>query len=504
MMNKYGHILLVATLACMVACAPTGPRQNGDDDTSGKADASAQPDAIDNGFVDSGLNPDAPMSTIDAGNVYPDASGGTDDGGCAAATCPNPAQAGCGATEICGNGSDDNCNGKVDEGCPCQAGAVQACFANPPGYRNKGACMDGAQTCQGTGEFTQWGPCTGGITPHAEACDSLDNDCNGCVDDNPLCCEVDLHCPSSMPDGTPFQDYVINGANFYSGTVTKWQWTVTGGPCDQLLAPSVSYTLNGTMTTTVMGPGLSVLTFHPTLSGDYTVKVVMTLPDGTTQECTFIVHIAGPGFRTELCWDTTGANDIDLHVHKPGDTTNWFTTTAGGFDNNNSDCFYSNCKAFGTIDWGYAPSPLAECIGGPEGPSWQTTGSCRNPRLDLDNIFTVGKPENINVDKPVNNSTYRVAVHHYGGSTLTHPLVNIYCGGTLLASYGKAPDTVAGFTMGGQYAKGTIWRVVDVKTHVDAAGNTTGCDLTPLNPAGQTMGYNVTCPSSSTCVNNAY
>src|SRR5204863_7750360 len=136
------------------------------------------------------------------------------DGGCASTQCPSPIQPGCGATEVCNDGLDNNCNGTVDEGCPCSAGAVEACFASPPGYGGKGACMDGHQTCEGSGEFAHWGACTGGITPHPEACDSVDNDCNGCVDDDSMCCEVDLMCPSSMPDGHPFDDYVINGAMF--------------------------------------------------------------------------------------------------------------------------------------------------------------------------------------------------------------------------------------------------------------------------------------------------
>jgi hypothetical protein len=129
-------------------------------------------------------------------------------------------------------------------------------------------------------------------------------------------------------------------------------------------------------------------------------------------------------------------------------------------------------------------------------------GFCASPRLDIDNISTPGKPENINVDKPENNKTYRAAVHYYGGSVQTHPMLNVYCGGTLLATYGKAPDVVTTFGSGGPgHAEGPIWRVVDVKTHVDAAGNTTSCDLTPLNPPGTTAGYYVTCPKPGSAAN---
>jgi hypothetical protein len=66
---------------------------------------------------------------------------------------------------------------------------------------------------------------------------------------------------------------------------------------------------------------------------------------------------------------------------------------------------------------------------------------------------------------------------------------------------------VAGFNMAvgaGGYAKGPIWRVVDVTPQVNGAGETTDCTLAPLHPAGMTGGYSVTCPGTGTCVNNSY
>src|SRR4029079_18457072 len=54
-------------------------------------------------------------------------------------TCGAPVGDGCGPTELCGTGSgnglDDNCDGKVDEGCLCTPGDVQKCFNGPPGKR---------------------------------------------------------------------------------------------------------------------------------------------------------------------------------------------------------------------------------------------------------------------------------------------------------------------------------------------------------------------------------
>ncbi|MBI4510643.1 MAG: hypothetical protein HY698_13500, partial [Deltaproteobacteria bacterium] len=445
------------------------------------------------------------------GDADVDRDGG---GACSSTTCTTPVDDGCGTSETCNDGLDNNCNGRVDENCSCTPGTVQPCFLGPPGRRGVGACVDGMQRCEGSEEFGRWGECAGGIWPLAEQCDTQDNNCNGCADDNPSCCKVELKCPgpSDLPEAAPFNDYVIDGTRFWAGDATAWKWTVAGGPCDQLLSKtsgSTSYTLNGDTTSTV--------TFRPTLSGDYTFTMTVTLADGTTRSCTFIVHVRGPGLRVELCWDTTGKSDVDLHVHKPGSTTSWFTTDRNlnaSTKDNPDDCFYHNCKAACFLsppdatqcgptmaDFGYASSPLAECEGGPEGRTWRTVGACHNPRLDVDNIKDKGRPENINVDVPRDRDTFRVMVHYYqfiqrglpqtGDAPVTQPLVNVYCGGRLTGTYGATPDVVPGFDRAGGYGMGDMWRVVDVTTHVDGSV-TTGCTLSALHPPSQNVGYWVT------------
>jgi hypothetical protein len=200
----------------------------------------------------------------------------------------------------------------------------------------------------------------------------------------------------------------------------------------------------------------------------------------------FIVHIRGPGMRVEMCSNRSSSTDIDTHLHRPN------TPGSGWFSFSSADtCFYGNCKAtsFGTTaNWGYANSPLSECQGGPEGAQWTTLGYCRNPRLDIDSISANGVPENINVDVPQSGATYRVMLNYYSGSGAVQPLVNIYCGGYLRATYGQAPDTVPGFDVSGANSSGDMWRVADVTPTV-VGGVTTDCTIEQLHPPGQTSGY---------------
>jgi hypothetical protein len=133
-----------------------------------------------------------------------------------------------GAAEVC-NGLDDDCNGAVDDGiigvgscstglpgvCAagaslCTAGAfvctqlVQAsaeacdgldndcngqiddgvttipCYTGAPGTEGVGVCHAGSQLCGGAAGY---GACLGAVAPTAEKCDTLDNDCDGAADD---------------------------------------------------------------------------------------------------------------------------------------------------------------------------------------------------------------------------------------------------------------------------------------------------------------------------------
>ena len=487
--------------------AGDGPLQS---DAAG--DGPVQSDAAGDGPVQSDAAGDGPVQT-DAGDasVQQDALGSD---ACHDGACGSPVPPACTGVETCGDGLDNNCNGQADEGCPCVSGAVQPCFTGPPGHRNVGACMDGYQRCSGVGPTGTWGACQGGLMPTAEVCDGTDNDCNGCVDDVAGCCGG-LTCPTSsaIPVLLPYSSYVLDGTAFYGGAALSWSWQVTGGPCDQLFVQSKgmpSFTLNGVQTTTAT---TSTVTFRAPLSGDYNVAFSVVTTAGQTLSCAFVVRVRGPGLRVELCWDTTGQSDIDVHLHRPGTTTPWFVlpaTDAGVQPTNNDDCYYVNCRAndfyptitgaawgYGTNDW----SPLVNCQNAQDGTTWIQAGHCHNPRLDLDNIADVALPENINVDLPRNNDTYRILVHYYNANVspipTAHPMVNVWCGGRLRATYGAAPDVVPNFNQVNPSYGGHMWRVADVTTQVDVSGTTTGCAVTPLHPPAQTSGYWVTLSDTS-------
>jgi len=84
----------------------------------------------------------------------------------------------CDPEELCGDGEDNDCDGEVDEGCgdECAPGEEEECFPGP-GNPDVGVCRAGRRTCDALGF---WGPCSGHVTASAEECENgVDEDCDG-------------------------------------------------------------------------------------------------------------------------------------------------------------------------------------------------------------------------------------------------------------------------------------------------------------------------------------
>ena len=98
------------------------------------------------------------------------------------------------APELC-DSVDNNCDGLVDLG-GGGISLVQPCYSGPEGTENQGLCHGGLSICAGGA----WSLCIGEIVPAPEACDNVDNDCDGPTDEE----LVEVCYPAGYDASPPF------------------------------------------------------------------------------------------------------------------------------------------------------------------------------------------------------------------------------------------------------------------------------------------------------------
>jgi hypothetical protein len=264
----------------LASCGPVAGRVTNHTDCD-DANAAIKPTATEAcNNVDDNCN-----GTVDEGNPGGGAACGTGQlGVCAAGTMTCTAGAVACArnvgptTEVC-NGLDDNCNGTADEGF---TGLGVACSAGV------GVCLrNGTTVCNAAGTGTTCSVTPG--APTAAACDGLDNNCDGVVDEPVLTSTADVS--TTAYTDVEVKPYYYSAAGCAGG--------VNGTGTDALAGGAL-----------VMGGGSSGINFRPLDTAGVPTGANSSFTSLTYSDVDFAQ--AGDGYVVAGVWASNNA-EVDLY-----------------------------------------------------------------------------------------------------------------------------------------------------------------------------------------------